>query len=71
MIFDKFRQVDSGVRRQYGGTGLGLSISRQLAQLLGGEITVASEVGIGTTFTVTLPLIYSPVVWARDNVSRV
>jgi len=54
-IFDRFTQVDSGDSRKYSGTGLGLSICKQLTQLMEGTIQVASELGKGSTFTVTLP----------------
>lgn len=55
-IFDEFRQVDSSSKRLYGGTGLGLSLVQKLSRALGGSVTVRSEVGQGSTFTVTLPL---------------
>ncbi|HEV3418174.1 MAG TPA: response regulator [Pirellulales bacterium] len=53
-IFNPFVQADNSVTRQFGGTGLGLTISRRIAQALGGEISVASEVGKGSRFTVKI-----------------
>lgn len=55
-IFDEFRQVDMSSKRQYGGTGLGLSIVQKLAIAMGGSITLQSEVGRGSIFTVTVPI---------------
>ena len=55
-IFSKYTQADSTINRKFGGTGLGLSIAKSLAHLMGGEITVQSELGVGSTFTFTLPM---------------
>jgi CheY-like chemotaxis protein/anti-sigma regulatory factor (Ser/Thr protein kinase) len=64
-IFESFRQADAGTTRQYGGTGLGLAICRNLARAMGGDVTVASALGEGATFTVTLPLVEAALVAAE------
>ncbi len=59
-IFDKFTQVDTSATRPHGGAGLGLAIAKELAGLLGGEITLTSELGQGSAFTLIIPKILKP-----------
>jgi signal transduction histidine kinase len=56
-LFQEFSQASSSTASKYGGTGLGLAISRRFCQMMGGDITVESEPGKGSTFTIRLPRI--------------
>jgi signal transduction histidine kinase/CheY-like chemotaxis protein len=59
-IFEEFTQLDSPVQRRVRGTGLGLPLTRKLAGLLGGRVSVESAVGVGSTFSLVLPLVFHP-----------
>jgi signal transduction histidine kinase len=54
-LFEEFTQADATTAQRFGGTGLGLAITRKLARIMGGDVTVASEPGEGSVFTVRLP----------------
>ncbi len=73
-LFNPFSQGDSSVTRTYGGSGLGLAISNRLTRMLGGSITVESNQGVGSTFTVTIPMystddinLVKPSIFVRSN----
>ena len=68
-IFEPFRQADSGTTRQYGGTGLGLAITRSIVDLLGGKVSVSSEVGKGSVFSVWLPKSHEQAVYKPHRIT--
>jgi signal transduction histidine kinase len=66
-IFEEFQQASRGSDRSREGTGLGLSLSKRIVELHGGRLDVESEVGKGSTFTVTLPFVQAPVATPVEN----
>jgi signal transduction histidine kinase/CheY-like chemotaxis protein len=74
VVFQAFQQADNSTARQYGGTGLGLTISRSLSRLMGFDITVASEVGVGSTFSISFaparPAVTPPPIVSLSDVAK-
>jgi signal transduction histidine kinase len=68
-LFIPFNQADSSITRQYGGSGLGLAITKSIVTLLGGTVGVTSELHMGSTFTITLPLVYELAVASNGAVA--
>ncbi|HEX2569574.1 MAG TPA: response regulator [Polyangia bacterium] len=69
-VFEEFTQIENSLQKDTKGTGLGLSLSRKLAELLGGTLTVQSRLGVGSTFTLTVPLIHPEVNEMHRMVAR-
>ncbi len=66
-VFDKFTQAEDTIERRFGGTGLGLHITKRLTEMMGGKINVESELGVGSTFTVSLPFEKTTNISTRDT----
>ena len=70
LVFEEFTQADEKIEKKYGGTGLGLTISKKMAAILGGALSLESEIGKGSTFTIQLPLVFDNTA-TEENLSSI
>ena len=71
IIFEEFTQADEKIEKIYGGTGLGLTISKKMIAILGGELSLKSEIGIGSTFEIQIPLVFDQNLFDEESIMAI